>query len=172
MENSGRRSHHWPPRSGGFLYGWLVASRQQFTEDWLSGIPLKILRFPPRSWLMIGCAYYSVNHLSYQCPQCRLADSAACWQALQHAAIHKPPWGTCPCLSVWDCIPSITFPVVRCAAKPASSLQHLIILSQAGKDLTEQRGYRSYIRRTILRNSSLVDVRRISPRYSSLYHKT
>lgn len=121
--SSGQHSHDWLLQSSSLLYGWLVASQQQLTEDRVSGNPLKIGCFPPRNCLMIGCGYYGVNRLSYQCPQCRLADSAACWLALQHAAIHKPPGGPMSmslrvCVCACDCIPSITFPAGRGAVEP------------------------------------------------------
>lgn len=117
--NSGQHSHDWLTQGTSFLYGWLVASQQQLTEDRVSGTPRKIGWFPPRNCLMIGCVDSRVNWLSYQCPQRRLADSAACWLALQYAAIHNTSRGHMSMsLSVCDCIPSITFPMGRCLAKP------------------------------------------------------
>ena len=129
--NSGQHSHDWLTRGGSFLYGWLVEGQRQLTEDRVSGNPLKIGCFPPRNCLMIGCSDSRVNWLSYQCPQRGLANATACWLALQYAAIHNTSRGhmsmsvcvcvclcVCVCVCEWDCIPSITFPLGRCAAKP------------------------------------------------------
>lgn len=90
---SGRRSRHWLPSSGGFLYGWPASPALPGSTIWHPSedraLPAKrgshdwswLLRREPPVLSMLAA---------------RLAGAGGCWRALRRGAIYKPPGGTCP----------------------------------------------------------------------------
>lgn len=120
---SGHRSHHWLPWSRSFLYGWLAswAGVGSPRSDYLaSPRRLSASRQESASWLVVVTTAWTVcpinAHSTAGWQRCLLAGFGTrsyLWTSRRHVSVS---------LSPCDCIPSVTFPAGRCAAKPCQQV--------------------------------------------------